>query len=373
MEFNSIERKKTFNTLTKFIKDEQKKNKDKNSIRHSFRFGKKLGEGIQGIVYKATPKTKNAKPIVLKRSNILKPEYLFKDKMFSKDALKQPPYIEITCLILVNQLVLQRICPNFALNYHNEIIDTCNKDPSISSRKHCTIQYNEFINLGTFEDWASKNHKEELWYNAIFQILAALYAMHKHYNLFHNDFHGRNLLVYKVKPGGYWTYIIDGVKYYVPNLGFVFLISDFGFGWIPDVMYPEWYIRKNIKHYSLLDSMGTKLTTQSRLTWDIYKLKKITIDPLLKVSKKIPKYFKTQFIGILDILINSNEEDTTLGDIINILYGSKIVSKNDCNDYPNYCYNNKKFASGKRIETYNLDKKLNIKKLPKDLVSILPN
>jgi serine/threonine protein kinase len=368
MEFNFTKRKKIYTSIINYIKKEKKRQDDKDSIRSSFRIGKKLGEGVQGIVYKVYSKTY---PIVLKRSNISQSEYKLKDKIYSKDTLKLPPYIELACLTLVNQLVLQRICPNFTINYHNEILNTCNKEPNISYRKHCTIQYNEFVNYGTFEDWAKKNHKQELWYNAIFQILAALYAMHKYYNLFHNDFHGRNLLVQKVKPGGYWTYIIDGTRYYVPNLGFVFLISDFGFGWIPNVMYPEWYIRKNIKHYSLIDSMGTKLTTQSRLTWDIYKLKKITINPLLKVSKKIPKYFKEQFLGILDILITSNEENITLGDIINILYGSTIVSKKECTDYPNYCYNNKKFAIGSRIETYNMDKKLNTKPLPKDLLKLL--
>lgn len=366
MDFTSIKRKKTYELITKYIKKEQKKDI---SVRKLFKLGKKLGEGVQGIVYKAKPKLNNLKDIVLKRSNISQLEYDFKDKMYSKSALKLPPYIELACLNLVNQLILQRICPNYTLHYYSEILNTCTKEPKISHKKHCTLQYNEFVNYGTFEDWASKNHKEDLWYNAIFQILAALYAMHKHYNLFHNDFHGRNLLVHKIKPGGYWVYIIDGIKYYVPNLGYIFLISDFGFGWIPNIMYPEWYIRKNIKHYVLLDSMGTKLTTQSRLTWDIYKLKKITIDPLLKVSKKIPKYFKEQFIGILDIFISSNEENITLGDLINLLYGSTIVSKKECNDYPNYCYNVKKFVSGSRIETYNLDKKLNIKKLPTKLAS----
>lgn len=368
MEFNCSKRKKIYKSIVSFIKKEKN-----DSVRSSFRIGKKLGEGVQGIVYKAHLKNKQKEenPIVLKRSTISNDEYLLKNKMFSKKTLQLPPYIELACLTLVSELVLQRICPNFTLNYHNEILNTCNKEPSISRRKHCTIQYNEYVNYGTFEDWASKTHKQELWYNAIFQILAALYAMHKYYNLFHNDFHGRNVLVQKIKPGGYWIYIIDGIRYYVPNLGFVFLISDFGFGWIPNVMYPEWYIRKNIKHYSLLDSMGTKLTTQSRLTWDIYKLKKITIDPLLKISKKIPKYFKEQFLGILDILVTSNEENTTIGDIINILYGSIIVSKNECNDYPNYCYNVKKFTNGTRIDTYNMDKKLDPKNIPANLSKLI--
>ena len=363
MDFASVKRKKTYEIITKYIKKEQEKDV---YVRSLFKLGKKLGEGVQGVVYKAKPKkSKNLEEIVIKRSNMDEDEYKYKDKMYSKRALKLQPYIELACLTLVNQLVLQRICPNFTLNYYNEILNTCTKDPKISNRRHCTLQYNEFVNYGTFEDWASKTHDEDQWYNAIFQILVGLYAMYKYYNLFHNDFHGYNLLVHKVKPGGYWVYIVDGVKYYVPNLGFVFLISDFGYGWIPNIMYPGWYIKKRNKQYNLAN--GGRLTSKTRIHWDIKSLKKGTIDPILKVSK-VPKYFKEQFIGILDEFISS-DEDVTLGDLIHLLYGSTIVSKKECNDYPNYCYNIKRFVSGSRIETYNLDKKLNLKKLPSELAS----
>ena len=47
-----------------------------------------------------------------------------------------------------------------------------------------------------------------------------------------------------VKPGGYWTYILEGKKYYLPNLGFVVLLNDFGFSLIPNKLYLTWYHKK---------------------------------------------------------------------------------------------------------------------------------
>ena len=49
----------------------------------------------------------------------------------------------------------------------------------------------------------------------------------------HNDLHWGNVLVFEVRPGGCWEYKIDDTRYYVPNLGFVFVLWDFGRAHVP--------------------------------------------------------------------------------------------------------------------------------------------
>ncbi|NBP13813.1 hypothetical protein EBU95_05350 [bacterium] len=365
MEFTCAKRTRKHKVVNMYIKG----HRYPPPLRATFRIGRVLGRGLQGTVYKASYNSTRSRggqgrdervELAMKRTNVTDSEYKSakKGNQFTKRALKNPVFIELASATLANQLVINGICPNIALNYNYEFIDDCNVSPEVSNKKFCSIQYNEYINYGTFQEWAAKNHREELWYNAIFQILAGLYALQMHFKLIHNDFHGRNLLVQRIEPGGYWIYIIDNVRYYVPNLGFVFLISDFGFSWIPGKMYPKHYVKKSQERYMLMDSNDTRLTRNTRLTWDLYKLKKLTIDPLMKVSKKIPKYLKGEFMETLRSLIDNTENVTTLGDIIRELYGSVIVKGVKCDDFPNHCYNKKRYVSGKRIETYNFHKKI---------------
>ena len=367
MEFTCAKRTRKHKVVNKYINDQMDRgHRDPQPLRAAFRIGRVLGRGLQGTVYKVSTRPldrgeRERIELVIKRTNVRASEYKSAKKgneLNNKRALKNPVFIELASATLANQLVLNGICPNIALNYSYEFVNDCNARSELSTQKYCSIQYNEYINYGTFQEWAAKNHREELWYNAIFQILAGLYALQMHFKLIHNDFHGRNLLVQRVEPGGYWIYVIDSTRYYVPNLGFVFLISDFGFSWIPGKMYPKHYIKKSQERYMLMDSNDTRLTRNTRLTWDLYKLKKLTIDPLMKVSKKIPKYLKGEFMETLRSLIDNTENVTTLGDIIRELYGSVIVKGVKCDDFPNHCYNKKRYVSGKRIETYNFHKKI---------------
>jgi phosphatidate cytidylyltransferase len=47
-------------------------------------------------------------------------------------------------------------------------------------------------------------------------------------NLIHNDCHTGNFLFHKIKPGGYFHYNIFGIDYYLENLGYLWVIWDFG-------------------------------------------------------------------------------------------------------------------------------------------------
>lgn len=70
-----------------------------------------------------------------------------------------------------------------------------------------------------------------------FQIVAGLYAMKKYYNMRHFDLHWGNVLIHKLPhTDGVLKYHIDGVDYYVPTYGRLYVIWDFGRVIVPGKM-----------------------------------------------------------------------------------------------------------------------------------------
>jgi hypothetical protein len=212
--------------------------------KHTFN-KREISSGVEGIVYKS--KLDNI-PFVLKRMNLseivddkgifksilkLTPNQLYK-LFLTEHVFNKPTFIEIVAQTLINQIVLQKICPNFVLNYYWRFKQ--------SNGSLFLESFNEYINCCTFDEWLNKNtYTLDIYKNAIFQIMVAIYTLKKYFNMLHTDLHLGNVLVHTVKPGGYWVYSIDNKKYYVPNLGFVFVINDYGFAWIPDQLYITWH------------------------------------------------------------------------------------------------------------------------------------
>ncbi|CCV02501.1 Serine/threonine protein kinase [Armadillidium vulgare iridescent virus] len=66
--------------------------------------------------------------------------------------------------------------------------------------------------------------------SALFQILAAVHCIHILYGMHHRDIKIENVLIRKIpyKPNQYWRFKVDGFSYFVPNMGFIALLNDFG-------------------------------------------------------------------------------------------------------------------------------------------------
>ncbi len=214
----------------------------------------RLAEGTEGVVYQGTFKNPSPYDISLQvaikvidfnesgkysslPSKILKatPNQLYKMFLSSK-SFNNPTFIELISATLVNQLVFQNVCPNFTVNYYWDM------------EQNRIVTYNEFVNYSDFDSWANEHHTTEEWFNALFQIMFGLIALQRFYGMIHADFHTGNVLVMKVQPGGFWEYVIDGVSYYVPNLGYIFLIHDFGYAWIPKKLVLRWYHNEHLKY-----------------------------------------------------------------------------------------------------------------------------
>ncbi len=174
-------------------------------------------------------------------------------------------YAEIVCLQLATYLVRAGVCPNLPMffayfpcgscSFANEnIINKYNKtetqktktsasprqSPRIAAssktthtKRACILMLNEFASGGDFSNWCEQSRSLEEWMNAYFQIFMGLAAIQKYYNMTHYDLHWGNVLVHNVPAGGCWKYKLNGKTYYCPNLGFVFVLWDFGYAKIP--------------------------------------------------------------------------------------------------------------------------------------------
>lgn len=293
---------------------------------------KVLGEGFQGKVYRYLKKHKTQDSddigIALKKMYLDVDESKFIHKKYTSGALEHGAFIEIASNQLTNELVVQKISHNFMLNYHHEFNyrhGICNDIyPAVS------FYYNEYINdAETYTDWVSRPHSEESWYNAYFQISSGLYALQKYFNMTHLDLHSDNILVKKVKKGGYWKYIINKKEYIVPNLGYVFYICDFGHAWIPQ-NFQSWYMAQKYKDKKI------------HKAFDINQLFESTLE-----FSESPKHFKKHIKKIIKKLT----KDENFEDIIEDVWGERYHKK----------------RSSKCLDTFNMDFKLKTKNIPRKL------
>lgn len=350
-----------------------------------------IAKGVEGEVYKSS--FSNGFTFVLKVMNLNKiqnskdickvflnqsPYDVYKEFLSIK-SFKNPSLIELISQTLTNQLVLQNICPHFSMNYYwefeNKTLFTCN----------------EYANYEDFHSWAQKKHSNEIWFNALFQIMVGLIAIKTYFNMTHTDFHTKNILVQQVTPGGYWTYTIDNFKYYVPNLGFIFLIHDFGFAWIPNTMYIKWhysdtlkYITKTgINYYDLSTWLHNIRNTKSYKVPPYFAsvLSQVFSDDDIKfvLSKQYyqdqldyhtqidKKYLEQKLQSYPNITTSYHGTNTTLIDKIYALFYNPTFASSEEFNINTIKYSNKAFHTQNsfKLESYSVNKRFDKTKLPK--------
>lgn len=156
-------------------------------------------------------------------------------KMYNTDL---PIWKELQILLLMTKLTKQRKIPNFPIIYNYYICNNCvYKNPNLKDNKEkiCLLILNEY-NKYDLKSWLVELSKEaksdseliDIWYNCLFQIYASLYFLYNKFSIIQNDLHWGNILITIHDKKGYWTYTINGLKYYIPNLGFTVKLWDFG-------------------------------------------------------------------------------------------------------------------------------------------------
>lgn len=134
-----------------------------------------------------------------------------------------PSICEAYVGLICTELVRWQVCPNFIWTVNWGLC----KDHTDNSTGIVTVS--EVAELGDLKSWCGKsNWSYAVWKSALFQIFAGIWTMQKYFDLTHRDLHWGNVFVQEIEEGGVFHYIIEGVDYYVPNFGFLFMIGDFG-------------------------------------------------------------------------------------------------------------------------------------------------
>lgn len=128
-------------------------------------------------------------------------------------------------------LIKNKICPNLPLVYSFELCPrySLKLDGGRKKKYDCISIATELAN-GNLKEWFNQNEKrtDSEVYSALFQILYALHCIQYYAQIMNYDIKKENILYYKIIPGGYWKYVIKNRTYYVPNHGFLFVLTDFG-------------------------------------------------------------------------------------------------------------------------------------------------
>lgn len=138
---------------------------------------------------------------------------------------------ELTFLKLFTPLIENKVCPHlpYLIDYF-----TCAKTTfNIRDEKYTDVPSITFItelSLGTLKDFLNDNPNINLKMleNILFQVMVALHTIQYNFQIQHFDIKKENVLIYRIKSGGYWRYIIHGKEYYLENLGILCVLNDFG-------------------------------------------------------------------------------------------------------------------------------------------------
>lgn len=212
-----INKKKEINNLLKHLPDKQ----SFIELSRIIRFGRRLGEGSYGNVYECTI---NEHLFAVKQARI-------SDKSMTEPFNKHDDkWNEVNMLLgKIQDIIKHNICPNLPLIYNVFYSDNAQFTYRSQVQHHPAVYIvMELGTCGILKNYFESIHPDKEMYAALFQIMAGLHALQKHAGIYTNDIKRDNILVYNVKPGGYWIYIIDNRKYYIPNFGKLFVISDFG-------------------------------------------------------------------------------------------------------------------------------------------------
>jgi len=164
---------------------------------------KKIDNGAQADILLL--KTKKCGSIIIKKF------YSEKIKDFNIGMKK-----ELNGLIKIKNLITKNICPHYIYMYEY------NKKENI-----IFLEYTDG-NLKKLYKNFSIALSDEFIYSFFFQILYGIQCQYEYYNLLHHDLLPNNILKKTIDEDKVFVYTINDKKYYIPSMGNLFLISDYG-------------------------------------------------------------------------------------------------------------------------------------------------
>ena len=145
---------------------------------------------------------------------------------------------EVSVLKRMSALGERHVSPNVPILYHSfecggAALNAALKRPTNRMAVPDIMKNSYLVVLSELADgdlhaFFKDTHPEDVYESVIFQVCLALRVFHSQLGLIHNDAHMGNFLFHRVKPGGYWHYIVAGQSYWVPNRGFLVVLWDPG-------------------------------------------------------------------------------------------------------------------------------------------------
>jgi hypothetical protein len=210
----------------------------------------KLGRsGSYGVVYKSYYRET--------RKNVYNPIIKFAVKICEINEINRQEILiakELTKYLVNNNIMHFPILYGYLKCNTNDLHDVFSSEADSGSLKytHSSFNsniYNDLLNKSSLyfqiyeiangntdsyyahiiDDSTDKIKSNELVFNALAQLFMSIYYFHIVLGMQHNDTHFGNFLYHKIELGLNFKYTLDtGVNFYIKNIGYLWVINDFG-------------------------------------------------------------------------------------------------------------------------------------------------
>lgn len=142
--------------------------------------------------------------------------------------------LEVKLLKKVTKYVLNKKTIHFPMIYFNKLIEKNDDMPNIllpDAVQYCHnfhISFSEIFS-GDLNMFIRNSHTLDIIQNTITQIFFSISNFSYYTNYVHLDTHGGNFLYHRVNGNGYYHYKINNIDLYLKNMGYVWVIWDYGF------------------------------------------------------------------------------------------------------------------------------------------------
>ena len=289
-------------------------------FRENFNIVNEIGRGSFGQVYKASIPESN--DILVVKEAYLKPDEKRLLKTATQqnekwDQIEKKSYPdENRILDLVNNLLLNWRCPNFVYIYNMAMCDGCKVQRYFSNRASIGSCYVTFMEAANTDLHHAKLDSFAKQLSVLYQLLIAVYAIHRYYAIWHRDIKLANVFVSYIKPGGHILYEIGNKKYYVENTGIIVYLADFG---VSEVLSPLYAFDKYYGHRNAEVAISSKKINDSKLYW-----KPITIQ-----GNKTIKWVDSSSSSSSNIIKGTQNEITSQR-----INSSRPIDLNDSQKFP---------------------------------------
>ena len=283
---------------------------------------------------------------------------------------------EYTVLKDLTSIVIKNKCPHFPISFGKL---TCNQQNRNKISSYKSDKKNSFLNLKsssfnsfldnipepinglpnliiTLNELAENDcsnftkiyyKDDKIIWNALVQIILSIMFFHKYINAFHRDAHSGNFIYHQTVPGGFYHYNIYGVDFYLENIGFLWVIWDFGLiqpfsnsktinnnkygvGDSNTLINIDYFkiIKDGFRHHNIRGGINDKymfsdninffideifgilLEDKYKLNTDIKYLPELNKEIINKLISNLPYNTFNTIIGTDDIIINENKPYT---------------------------------------------------------------